>query len=91
LKTTQRETCLLYYSSSQRDCRLDQIKCPTLIVVGDEDILSGLTFSEQLARGIRGSQLIVLEKCAHGLATESPEATVAAILDFLSRNPLSNQ
>ena len=71
--------------------RLDQIKCPTLVVVGNEDILSGLPFSEQLARGIRGSQLSVLEKCAHGLPTESPEATAAAMLDFLSRNLLSSQ
>ena len=65
--------------------RLDQIKCPTLVVVGDEDILSGLTFSQQLVRGIRGSQLIVLEECAHGLPTESPEASAAAILGFLAR------
>lgn len=65
--------------------RLDQIKCPTLVVVGDEDILSGITFSQQLVRGIRGSQLIVLEECAHGLPTESPEASAAAILGFLAR------
>jgi pimeloyl-ACP methyl ester carboxylesterase len=66
--------------------RLAQITCPTLIVVGKEDILSGLPFAEQLARGIPGSQLVVLEQCAHGLPTESPEATAAAILYFLSRD-----
>ena len=66
--------------------RLGQIKCPTLVVVGNEDILSGLPFSEQLARGIRGSQLVVLEKCAHGLLTESPEATATAMLGFLPRD-----
>ena len=66
--------------------RLDQIKCPTLVVVGSEDILSGIPFSEQLAQIIPGAELIVLEKCAHGLLTESPEATTATMLGFLSRN-----
>jgi pimeloyl-ACP methyl ester carboxylesterase len=75
-------------TSCDTSTRLDQIKCPTLVGVGNEDILSGLPFSEQLARGIHGSQLAVLEKCAHGLPTESPEATAAVILDFLSRKVL---
>ena len=50
-------------TSFDREARLGQIKCPTLVVVGNEDILSGLPFSEQLAQGIRGSELVVLEKC----------------------------
>jgi pimeloyl-ACP methyl ester carboxylesterase len=75
-------------TSCDTSTRLDQIKCPALVGVGNEDILSGLPFSEQLARGIHDSQLVVLEKCAHGLPTESPEATAAVILDFLSRKVL---
>ena len=64
--------------------RLDAIECPTLVVVGDEDILGGLPFSRQLAQGIRGARLVVLEKAGHGLPTESPEATVAVMRDLLS-------
>ena len=60
------------------------IECPTLVVVGDEDILGGLPFSQQLAHGIRDAKLLVLEKAGHGLLTESPEATSAAMRDFLS-------
>jgi pimeloyl-ACP methyl ester carboxylesterase len=71
-------------TSCDTSSRLDGIKCPTLIVVGNEDILSRLYFSEQLAQGIRGAELVVLENCGHGLPTESPEATAKTMLDFLS-------
>ncbi len=64
--------------------RLRGIECPTLVVVGDEDILGGLPFSQQLAHGIQDAKLLVLEKAGHGLLTESPEATSAAMRDFLS-------
>ncbi len=66
--------------------RLDGIKCRTLVVVGNEDILSRVSFSEQLAQGIGGAELVVLENCGHGLPTESPEATAAVMLGFLSRD-----
>ena len=64
--------------------RLGDIKIPSLVLVGREDILSGLPFSQELAQGIPGAGLIVLEKVGHGLLTESPEATAAAMRDFLS-------
>ena len=64
--------------------RLHEIQCRTLVVVGDEDILGGIDLSAALARGIRGAQLVVLKQAAHGLLTESPEATAAAMSDFLS-------
>jgi 3-oxoadipate enol-lactonase len=73
-------------TSCDTSTRLDGIKCPTLVVVGNEDILSRLSFSEQLVQGIRGAELVVLEKCGHGLPTESPEATAAVLLGFLSRD-----
>jgi pimeloyl-ACP methyl ester carboxylesterase len=64
--------------------RLGDIDCPTLVVVGDEDILGGLPFSEQLVHGIRGAKFVILKRAGHGLPTESPEATVEVMLDFLS-------
>ena len=54
------------------------------MVVGDEDILGDLSLSADLAPHIPGAQLLVLKQAAHGLLTESQEATAAAIRDFLS-------
>jgi len=71
-------------TSFDASTRLGGIECPTLVVVGKEDILSRVSFSEQLVQGIHDAKLVVLEKSGHGLLTESPEATAAAMLDFLS-------
>ena len=73
-------------TSCDTSTRLDRIECPTLVVAGNEDILSRLSFSEQLVQGIRGAELVVLEHCGHSLLKESPEPTAAALLDFLSHH-----
>jgi 3-oxoadipate enol-lactonase len=73
-------------TSCDTSTRLGGIECPTLVVDGTENILGGLPFSEELVHGIRGAKLVVLDKCGHGLPTESPEATAAAMLGFLSRD-----
>jgi pimeloyl-ACP methyl ester carboxylesterase len=78
-------------TSCDTSTRLSGIECPTLAVDGTEDILGGLPLSEELVHGIRGAELVILDKSGHGLPTESPEATAAAMLDFLSRNLLSSQ
>lgn len=78
-------------TSCDTSTRLDAIERPTMVVVGREDILSRISFSEQLVEGIRGAELVVLEKCGHGLPTESSEAAAAVLLDFLSRNPLCDE
>jgi 3-oxoadipate enol-lactonase len=71
-------------TSYDASARLREIKCPTLVVVGDEDILGGSHLSMDLAHRIPEAQLVVLKQAAHGLLTESPQATAAAIRDFLS-------
>jgi pimeloyl-ACP methyl ester carboxylesterase len=71
--------------------RLGAIRCPTLVLVGKEDILVPSSFSEQLAEGIPNAELVVLEKTGHGLLIETPEAVATVMLDFLSRQrPLGN-
>ena len=71
-------------TSYDASARLAEIKCPALIVVGDEDILAGVHLSAELAHGIPGAQLVVLKQAAHGLLTESPEVTATSMKDFLS-------
>jgi pimeloyl-ACP methyl ester carboxylesterase len=65
--------------------RLGDIRCATLVLVGKEDALLPVAFSEQLAQGIPGAELVVMEKAAHGLLVESPEEVAQAMLGFLSR------
>ena len=71
-------------TSYDASARLREIKCPTLVVVGDEDILGGLSQSMDLAQRIPGAQLVVLKQAAHGLLTECAQATAASMMNFLS-------
>src|SRR5579863_2859481 len=65
--------------------RLRDLDCPTLVLTGAEDMLVPPVFSEQLARSIRGAELVVLPATGHGLLVESPKAVATVLLDFLSR------
>ncbi|MHC5823056.1 MAG: alpha/beta fold hydrolase [Nostoc sp.] len=65
--------------------RLQQIHCPTLVLVGKQDILTPLKFSQQLAQGIPKAELVVLDRGSHGFLVESPDAVVSAMLNFLRK------
>jgi 3-oxoadipate enol-lactonase len=71
-------------TSYDASARLGEITCPTLVLVGDEDILGGLHLSADLAHHIPGAQLVVLKQAAHSLLTESMQATATSMRDFLS-------
>jgi len=72
-------------SASNTTDRLHEITCPTLVLAGSDDILAPVPSSQQLAQGIRGSELVVLENTGHGLLIETPEIVVKAMLGFLSQ------
>ncbi len=63
--------------------RLDEIKCPTLVLVGDRDPSTPPVFSATLAERIAGSQMIVLPNASHMLFLEQPDLTNSHLLAFL--------
>ncbi|MFN6561947.1 MAG: alpha/beta fold hydrolase [Nostoc sp. ChiSLP01] len=65
--------------------RLQQIQCPTLVLVGKQDILTPLKFSQQLAQGIPNAELVVIDRSGHGFLIESSDAVVSAMLNFLRK------
>jgi 3-oxoadipate enol-lactonase len=64
--------------------RLAGIAAPTLVLVGADDILSPVSYAEELAERIPGARLQVLERCGHIPHLEEPEAVTAALLAFLA-------
>ena len=64
--------------------RVGEIRCPTLVLAGAEDILVPASHSRGLAAKIAGATLEVLDSGAHDLVHERPEAVCAALLSFLS-------
>lgn len=63
--------------------RLQQIVAPTLIVVGDEDILTPMRFSSLLAREIPDNRLCVVEGAGHGMIWSHAEQVVEQVGEFL--------
>ncbi|MBN9490923.1 MAG: alpha/beta hydrolase [Alphaproteobacteria bacterium] len=64
---------------------LPRIKCPTVVVCGRDDMATPLAFSEEIAAGVKGSELIVVEGCGHLVTMEKPEETNAILRRWLSR------
>jgi len=64
--------------------RLGEISCPTLVVVGDQD-LPFLAPSRQLAEGIPSAKLQIISDAAHSPQLEAAPAWLAAISEHLRR------
>jgi pimeloyl-ACP methyl ester carboxylesterase len=62
---------------------LATIKCPTLVLTGDQDNTIPNAFSKEMAEGIAGAKLVVLENCGHLPQPEQPGATVRALVEWL--------
>jgi len=63
--------------------RLGEIRCPTRIIVGEQDV-PFLGPSEELLRGIAGAVWTVVPDAAHSPQMENPGAWFAAIREHLS-------
>src|SRR5262249_26306925 len=59
------------------------IKCPTLVLTGDQDNIIPNSLSKEMADGIHGVKLVILDKCGHMPQPERPEATAAALVEWL--------
>jgi pimeloyl-ACP methyl ester carboxylesterase len=53
-------------------------------LVGKQDILTPIKFSQQLAQAIPHAEMMVLDHGGHGFLIESPDAVVKAMLKFLA-------
>jgi pimeloyl-ACP methyl ester carboxylesterase len=63
--------------------RLGEIGCPTLVIVGDDDVPDMLAIAEHVAGSIDGAQLTVIERAAHLPSLERPDEVNALLLAFL--------
>ena len=62
---------------------LREIRCPALVVVGDEDDMTPMASAEAIHQGIAGSRLAVIPKAGHLSNMENPDAFNAALTEFL--------
>ncbi len=62
---------------------LEEVRAPTLIVSGLEDIPDVLQSTEQLALRIKGAKKILIPDAAHMVSMEAPDAFDQKVLEFL--------
>lgn len=60
--------------------RLGQLSLPTVIIVGREDRMTPVKYSNFLAQEIPGARLVVVEGAGHYVQLEQPEAVTNALL-----------
>jgi 3-oxoadipate enol-lactonase len=65
--------------------QLEQITVPTLVMVGNQDILTPRGDSEELAERIPTAELVVISGAAHGFMVEHATTFNKVLLDFLGR------
>ena len=63
---------------------LREVRVPTLVVCGSEDVLTPPAESEALVRGIAGSRLEIVAEAGHLSSAENPEQFNAALTRFLT-------
>jgi pimeloyl-ACP methyl ester carboxylesterase len=62
---------------------LASIKCPTLVLTGDQDNTIPNSLSVEMANGIAGAKLVILPDCGHLPQPEQPKATADALVEWL--------
>jgi len=63
---------------------LSRIVCPTLLTVGDQDMVTPIAWQRQIATGIAGSRIRIIPNTAHMTMLENPCVFNAAVHDFLA-------
>ena len=59
-----------------------KIKCPTLLITGDEDGVAPPAAAKAMAKAIKNSELLLLSGCGHWTPIEKPTEVNDALLNF---------
>jgi pimeloyl-ACP methyl ester carboxylesterase len=62
---------------------LSRVSCPTLVIAGEVDFISGPAQARPIAAAIRGSHLLEIPDCGHFPSIEAPAPYRQAVVDFL--------
>jgi pimeloyl-ACP methyl ester carboxylesterase len=62
---------------------LRRIEAPTLVVVGDDDMIAGPVCADAIVRELPGARLVTIPDSGHFVYVEQPEAFRAALTGFL--------
>ena len=64
--------------------RLGQVRCPTLVIAGEQDIGAPVAMSQAMVERIAGAELVVLADASHLSVVEQPASFAAHLGRFLA-------
>jgi pimeloyl-ACP methyl ester carboxylesterase len=59
--------------------RATEVKCPTVLILGDGDLMTPAPKAKPLAAAIAGSKTVVIPNCGHFMMVERPDETLEAL------------
>jgi pimeloyl-ACP methyl ester carboxylesterase len=62
---------------------LSAIRCPTLVLVGEDDTLTPPDGAAEIAAGVPDARVVIVPRCGHLSTIEQPEAVTRALVEFL--------
>ena len=78
----RQQTAIMQRVDSRPD--LAAIRCPTLVVVGEHDVLTPPDRAAEMASAIPGSRQVVVPDCGHLSTLEQPQDLSRLLTQFLS-------
>jgi pimeloyl-ACP methyl ester carboxylesterase len=60
-----------------------QVRCPSLVIIGRQDLMTAPVSSRQVADAIPGSRTVELEQCGHSMLSEKPDAVLNALKSII--------
>ena len=68
---------------------LEEISCPTLVMVGDQDVATVVEKAERIRAAIHGARLVIIPGAGHTSSVEEPAFVNRVLTQFLARLPSS--
>ncbi len=69
---------------------LKEISAPTLVMVGEKDILKSRHYSDRIAAEIPGAEYVILPGAGHAACLEKPDIFNSVIIGFVQKNKVAN-
>lgn len=80
------EKLMRAFSEIDFTANLKNISVPTLVLVGEEDILKSRKYAEIISREIPGAELLLIPHGGHAVCLEQPAAFNSAVLGFVLKH-----
>lgn len=65
---------------------LPKIKCPTLVVVGEDDLIKGREYARVIVDQIQGAEYVVVPGSGHALCLDKPDPLNTLLIGFVLKN-----